>query len=179
MRFGRIGPALVAAVTVPWLSGCALFGFPYGDDWDGDFPSPSIIATYGTGSATITLDDGTIIELTELRPNAAIDTMMGSNVRWTGPDGWSMTLTGAGTGEMFGFEALGFDRIHGGQHWTTLPGDGCGVDVERADASGLEGTASCRGMQWYDALDTSWTAQAPEPIDEPEWDAEVTFEATP
>jgi hypothetical protein len=42
----------------------------------------------------------------------------------------------------------------------------------------VRGTATCRGVQWYDAVD-GISVEAPKPADKPPFDAEITFEATP
>jgi len=177
---GRIGPALIAALAVPWLAGCSLLGFPYGGDFD-DFPTPSIVASYKTGSASITLGDGTVILLDKLSDNAVLDAAFGASVRWSGPGGWHLTLSGAGAGagEMYGSPAaLRFDRVADSEHWTIWDESRCIVDVERATATGVEGVATCKGLQWTNALDQPWISE-PEPIDEPKFDAEITFEARP
>lgn len=170
----------IGALTVPWLAGCTLFGFP--PDFDGDFPEPSVIARFSGGSATIEIAGGDTIVLDTLARGATITDVMGSSVRWTGPDGWHLGLSGAGGTETFGMAAfLQFDRLTGNEHWTTWDPTRCIVDVEVADETGIRGTATCRGVEWYDALDQSGLGFAgePEPLDEPAFDAEVTFEALP
>ena len=39
-------------------------------------------------------------------------------------------------------------------------------------------SATCKGVAWYDALDMEFTGP-PKPLDEPKFDAEITFEAAP
>jgi len=170
---------MILALAVPWLAGCSYFGFPYPGDFE-DYPEPSIIATYETGTATITLEDGTLIELDQVARHSTLDTMSGTSVRWTGGDGWHLTLGGAGgDDEIYGsFAYLQFDRIVDTEHWTIFDSDRCIVDVERVDKTVVEGTATCRGLEWFDALEQPMMSE-PSPLDEPKFDAEITFEARP
>ncbi|HVL52864.1 MAG TPA: hypothetical protein VM344_01230 [Vitreimonas sp.] len=172
--------AALGALTVPWLTGCGYFGYPMFDD---DFPEPSVIATYTQGSATLELADGTVIELPNVAKGSNLATPMGSSVRWTGGDGWHLRLNGAGGDEMFGeMSYLTFDRLTDGEHWTTeYAMDRCIVDIDLADATGVRGSATCKGVRWYDALDQSFSFEQglPDPLDEPKFEAEVTFEALP
>jgi hypothetical protein len=48
-----------------------------------------------------------------------------------------------------------------------------------SDAKAIRGTAACKGVEWYDALDVPFNASGPKELDEPTFDADVTFEATP
>ena len=81
---------------------------------------------------------------------------------------------GAGSGY------LTFDRIVDGEHWTTAFNESrCILDVDVVDAKAIRGTATCKGVAWYDALDQMFVEGGPEKLDEPEFDAEVTFEAVP
>ena len=67
-----------------------------------------------------------------------------------------------------------------GQHWTTqFDGSRCITDVTVVDATAMRGSATCKGVQWYDALDMAFTRGEPKKIDEPKFDAEITFEALP
>jgi hypothetical protein len=174
MRIGRIGPALIAALTVPWLAGCALLGYPYMDGED--FPEPSIIARYTTGAATLTLGDGTVLALDRVADSSTLDTLSGARVRWTGTDGWHLTLSGAGDSEFGSYAWFQFDRIAEGEHWTIFDESRCIIEVDRADETGVKGTATCKGLQWTDALDMSFV-ESPKPLDEPKFDADITFEA--
>ena len=162
-------------------AGCSAF---LGPGFDGDFPSSSPIAAYTTGSATIAIKDGETIKLDQVAAGAGVDSLFGSNIRWTGPSGWHLRLTGAGGDKEFGMGPafLQFDRIVDGKHWQSqYDGSRCIVDVEVADAKALRGTATCKGVEWYDALDLGFAFPQgePKPVDEPKFDAEVTFEAVP
>jgi hypothetical protein len=178
--WGRRATALVGAALTLLLAGCSAFmpGF------EGDFPSSSPIAKYSTGTATIAIKDGETIKLDQLADDAGVDSLFGSNIRWTGPSGWHLRLTGAGSDNEFGMGPgfLQFDRIVDGEHWQSqYDGSRCILDVEVADAKALRGTATCKGVEWYDALDLGFAMPQgePKPIDEPKFDAEVTFEAVP
>ena len=161
--------------------GCSAFlpGF------DGDFPSSSPIAAYSTGTATIAIKDGETIKLEQIAAGAGVDSLFGSDVRWTGTNGWNLRVGGAGAeGGGGGFGAadgyITLDRIHDGQHWTTMfDGDRCITDIDVVDATGIRGSATCKGVSWYDALDMEFSAGPPKPLDEPKFDAEITFEARP
>lgn len=145
-------------------------------------PSSSPIARYATGSATIAIKDGETIKLDQVAKGSGVESLMGSDVRWTGSSGWHLRLMGAGGTEEFsppdGF--ISFDRITDGQHWTSsLDGDRCIVDVVSADKKSLRGSATCKGVEWFDALDVGFVQGPPKPLDEPKFDAEITFEAVP
>ena len=93
-----------------------------------------------------------------------------------------MRVSGAGGDQDFGFEGgyITLDRIVDGQHWTTsFDGSRCITDVEVADKTAIRGSATCKGVAWYDALDMEFTQGPPKPLDEPKFDAEITFEAVP
>jgi hypothetical protein len=151
--------------------------------FDGEFPSSSPIATFATGSATIAIGGGETIELTDVAKGASIDSMFGSEVHWTGPDGWHLRVTGAGASDEFGgFGQTAFvsiDRVFDGKHWTVLDPGRCIVDIEVADKTRIKGTATCRGLEWYDALDSDFGPDGPSGLGEPKFDAELTFEAVP
>jgi hypothetical protein len=75
---------------------------------------------------------------------------------------------------------LTLDRIVEGQHWTTMFDESrCITDVDVVDANAIRGSAICKGVAWYDALDMQFNAGPPKPLDEPKFDAEITFEAVP
>jgi hypothetical protein len=180
-RRGRALAAIGAITVAVFAGGCELL-FP-GAGFADEFPSSSPIATFATGSATIAVGGGETIELTELAKGASIDSLFGSNVHWTGPDGWHVRVTGAGAGAGLGGFAesayVSIDRIFDGKHWTTMDPSRCIVDVVVADKTRIKGSATCRGLEWYDALDSNFTADGPTALGEPKFDAELTFEAVP
>jgi hypothetical protein len=178
----RARAVVALSLAAVLLGGCdLLMGGAFGPGFDGAFPSSSPIATYRTGSARIAIAGSETIKLDKLAAGAAVDSLFGSAVRWTGSSGWSMQLSGAGTsGGGFmptpgGF--LTFDRIADGQHRTTFDGTRCLVEIDVIDESAVRGTATCKGLEWYDALVLQPGPAGPVPLDEPKFDAEVTFEA--
>jgi hypothetical protein len=172
----------MGALAVPLLSGCTLFGFPGAfpggfPDENWEFPEPGLTSRYGSGTATLRLDDGTVVELPDVAESSSWEPSSGYAVRWTGPDGWSLSLTGMDSGDpMSDFEYLSLDRIEDGVHWTVFDPTGCDIDLERATADRVAGTAACNGLQWTDALDQTGMMW-PDPPDTPEFDVEITFEA--
>jgi hypothetical protein len=60
---------------------------------------------------------------------------------------------------------------------TSFDGSRCITDVDEVDATAIRGSATCKGIVWYDALDMAFTQGPPKPLDEPSFDAEITFEA--
>ena len=182
-RRGRGIAAVGAAGLVAFVAtGCSLlFGSGFGP-LDPELMSSSPLATYSDGSATIAIDGGETIELNVLDPTSGIDSMFGSDVHWSNAGGWHLRVSGAGTdfgGGIGGTEFVTMDRITDGAHWSTFDPSRCIVDVDVADASGLRGTASCKGLTWFDAMIGPLGPSGPDEIDEPEFDAEITFEATP
>ena len=171
--------AVVTAALALLLGGCSAFMPAF----DGDFPSSSPIAKYSTGTATIAIKDGETIKLEKVAAGSGVDSLFGSDVRWTGPGGWHLRVSGAGAQDG-GFGAadgyITMDRILDGEHRTTMfDGSRCIIDVDVVDASGMRGSATCKGVAWYDALDMEFTQGPPTPLPEPKFDAEITFEAVP
>jgi hypothetical protein len=181
MERGRGKVAFLGALAVPWLAGCSLLGL--GPDFDGAFPEPSILATYRAGSASIALADGPTIELDQVAADSSLEATFGASVRWFGADGWHVRFNGSGEPGPFGGVPayLTLDRVSGGEHRTSMDPTRCIVDVEVADKSAIRGTATCKGVEWYDALDQpfGFGPEGPEPLDEPPFDAEIWFEAKP
>jgi len=164
-------------------AGCSLlFGSGFGP-LDPELPSSSPIAEFSDGSATIAIDGGEPIVLGILDAQSRIDSLFGSDVHWSNADGWHLRVNGAGSDfgggvEIGGTSMLTLDRISEGRHWTTYDPTRCIVEVEVADETALRGTATCKGLEWYDALG-SFGLTEPKDVGEPEFDAEITFEATP
>lgn len=180
---GRALAAFGALAVAVLLGGCGLL-FP-GMGFDDDFPSSSPIAQFATGSATIAIGGGETIELPDLAKGAVIDSFYGSDVHWSNADGWHLRVSGAGAddggfggfGGEFGY--LTIDRIFDGKHWSTFDSSRCIVDVVVADKSRIKGTATCKGLEWYDAVGMGFTPEASAGLGEPKFDAELTFEAVP
>ena len=184
MRGSRGGAVAICGLLVAFVAGgCELLMGSAG--FGTDLPAPSQIASFATGAATIAITGGETVELNGLDQTSGIDSLMGSDVRWTNADGWSLRVSGTGaigpdgTGTTFETPAfITLDRISDGHHWSTLDPSRCIVTIAVADKTGVRGSATCRGVEWYDALDGVSIAQ-PKPADAPMFDAEITFEATP
>ncbi|HEY7590785.1 MAG TPA: hypothetical protein VH723_07315 [Candidatus Limnocylindrales bacterium] len=177
MRLARVAGLLLVPAVV---AGCG-FLFPFSDE---EFAPPSPLATYRTGTATLTLEDGSRIVLDRINAGPHVWSSFGTEVRWFGTDaadGWNFKINGAGMDTPFPSALATFDRVAGGQHWTTLFSDACDLDVEKADKTGIRGTASCEGLRWVDALDGySMGLNTPSPVEgQPRFDVTVTFEASP
>ncbi|HEY7737337.1 MAG TPA: hypothetical protein VH813_11130 [Candidatus Limnocylindrales bacterium] len=173
---GRLVAVLVAALVV---SGCGVL-FPPTYPMPGD-ESMKPIAFYKQGSATLTLGDGTKLVLDKVGADSSLYDMMGANVHWTGASGWHLRLTGAANSGFGSFAYLQLDRIADGQHLTIWDSSRCIIDVAKADDKAVRGTATCKGLQWSDALSTSFEdplSSAPV-AGQPKFDAEITFEAFP
>ena len=182
---GRAIAAVTAAAFIALVAGgCSLLlggGFsPFDPEV---MMSSSPLAEYAEGSATIEIADGETITLDQVGAGSRIDSLFGSEVQWSNGDGWSLRVSGAGAdygpGTLESTAYLTIDRISGSQHWSTFDPGRCIVDVEVADASGFSGTATCRGLTWFDAMMGPLAPVEPSEVDEPEFDAEITFEATP
>lgn len=163
----------LAIGAAPTVSGCDLLGMPSTDDED--FGQP--IATYTSGRATLVIDGRTIV-LDQVSAGPHLYRDMGADVYWFNEEGWGLRLTSYGDGWMAGSD-ITIDRVQT-TYWSA-PGYGdCRLKVERLDATGAQGSASCDGLRWVDRLrGGSWRADEPYVEGEPAFDAEVTFEAEP
>jgi hypothetical protein len=171
------------------LAGCQyLFGLTplpptggFGSFDPGDFasfgpePIPSPQAIFETGSAEVTIGD-TATKLDRLTGVAAVYGMLGTQASWTDGNGFYLRYYGPSEGINDG-GFLTFDRIEGGQHWTTLE-PACQVALTKSDKTGLAGTATCNDLRWADAMG-GFTPEAPFIEGEAPFDASVTFEAAP
>jgi hypothetical protein len=174
------------AVVAPLLSGCQLL-FPGINPPDPDagefFPDASPVAEFITGRGTIEIADGPTIELKQLHGEAELYKLLGATLTWEGPDGWYLRLAGVGTDspdEAFS-KYLTLERIVSGEHWTTKDPTRCVIDIDKADKTGVKGSATCKGLQWHDALAGYDFGNDDEDLvpDQPKFDATVTFEAEP
>ena len=176
-------PHVLAVVLLAiGLSGCSLLDLLLGAeppfDPDEPFPFPTAEATFSAGTATIELDGETLV-LDELSGEAAMNPDFGTSVRWTNGNGRYLSLTAMpDMGFMPDSSYLSFDWIADGRHWTIMDPGRCVTTIEQADASGVTGTATCRGLEWTDYLGSSSLTGFPQPIPGGEpFDAEITFEA--
>ena len=181
--------ALVGAVFV--LSGCqyllGLGGMPpvtppdFGSFDPGDpmFSPPPPLATYTTGSATVSIG-GAVAKLDRLAGGALYQGGLGAEVDWT--DGKGLYLRFFGTPEAQSPTGAGFvtlDRIADGQHWTTPDPSLCTVKVTQAGTKGIAGTATCTGLRWIDTMAPYIGVQPAYVEGEAPFDAEITFGAVP
>ena len=177
--------ALGVFLVTTGLTGCALLdlllGLPSDLDPDASFPPFPISTaetTFTTGSATIALAGETLV-LDEVRSGGAMADEFGLRATWTNGDGFYLTF--------YGFPDMGFpsesaylsiDRIFEDQHWTIYDPSRCVTTTQRADATGIAGTATCRGLEWSDYFSSFSGMGFPEAIEgQPAFDAEITFEA--
>lgn len=179
----RATHASVLAAFVLVTAGCQyLYGFPMDPDSTFRPPTPA----YVEGLATVTIGSEAAIVLDTLTRPGTFDTMLGGEVSFRGPDGWSLQVLGAmgagGAGGAGGFFTpqtawIQLDRIVDGQHWTVLDPSRCIVTAQ-ADPFALRGTATCRGLRWSDALGGGYALGPTYIPDQPAFDAEITFEAS-
>ena len=177
----RRAAALAVVLGAALVAGGCDYLYPYGPGNPDDFGLPAPLATYRHGSATVTIGDDAAIELGTVNDAALYEDFVGGEATWTNGDGWYLRATGVTEGGFFGSLAyLTLDRIVGGEHWTTSDPTRCVLTIDRADATGLRGTASCRGLRWADAIGSYGMALEPRfiPGQDP-FDAEIRFEALP
>lgn len=170
------------AVTLA-VTGCGLLFPPDLSGLEDPYSTEPPLALYKTGEASITLGDGTKIVLDRVAADSTLDAYFGATVHWTGKDGWHARLSGASVGGSFGSYAyVTLDRITDGEHWTIWDSGRCIVDLELADEKGVRGSATCKGLEWYDAMAAPFPgllSSATPGVGEPKFDAEIEFEAFP
>jgi hypothetical protein len=179
-----LGPAHILAVglLMAGTSGCTLLdlllGTPPSFDPDEPFPFPTTEATFSTGRATIQIG-GDAIVLDELVGEAGVSPDLGTHVAWENDDGWYLSFT-ALPGEV-PFSAgsyLSIDRIADNEHWVLADPSRCVTTTETVAATGVNGSATCRGLQWADFFSAYSGTGFPKPIpSQAAFDAEITFEA--
>ena len=182
----RVYVGAVTAAAAMIVSGCSLlYGlggyppppFPYPP---GSSPAPS--AKYADGKATISIDGGAVIALPTMTEGGTVIPEYGVGATFRNEDGWYLRIMGATKGQnTFGSTTfMTLDRIVDGEHWTTYDPGRCAFTITTADATGLVGKASCKGLRWSDAISTGISESYQPPyIDQPAFDAEITFEAAP
>jgi hypothetical protein len=178
LRF-QVARAASLAFVVLAVAGCELLGLGGAVPLE-EFPDPSPLATYTSGVATITLGDGTKVQLAELHGKAELSRTIGATVSWENDDGWYLQF--GGNSDEFGPSGafLTIDRIQGGEHWSTRDPRRCIVDIAKLDATGVKGSATCKGLAWQDAVSPYLfpAASGGIPGQKP-FDASITFEARP
>jgi hypothetical protein len=183
-RPARAAALVLAAVAALTVAGCQyLYGFaPYDPTLDPeDYAFPSPIAIYPSGRATVAIDGGTALVLDRVTSPGRLDETFGSDVVMTNGDGWYVRVSGAMPPGTI-YSSAGYvtiDRVFDGSHWTTADPSRCIVTLEQADATGLRGAASCKGLRWSDTLGAITTSFEPAYVaGQAPFDAEITFEAT-
>lgn len=174
----------VVVLVVAGTSGCTLLDLLLGTppfDPNQPFPSfafPTAEATFTTGRATIELDGETIV-LDELAGEAGVNFDLGTHVVWENDEGWYMTFTAyPGESGFPGGAYLSIDRIADSEHWVLSDPSRCVTTTDQSDASGVKGSATCRGLRWAEYFSAYSGSGFPQPIpSEPPFDAEITFEA--
>jgi hypothetical protein len=173
---------MLAAST---LGGCSLL-YGFDPNVPPDYGMPSPVAVYREGRATVTIGTDSMIVLDDVSDGGTFDPNFGAGATFSNPDGWYVRVMGATKlgGFMSANAYVQLDRIVDRLHWTTSDPDRCVVTISAADATGLMGKATCKGLRWTDALG-NWGGsgiggyEPPYIKDEPAFDAEITFEATP
>ena len=178
-----LGPAHVLAVglLMAGTSGCTLLDLLLGGSSfnpQEPFPFPSAAATFTSGHATIDLGAQTIV-LDHLKSGGTVTDELGTSATWANGEGWYLTFSGypdVGFGAESGY--LSLNRIFDGQHWVTYDPTRCVTTTDHANATGIAGTAICRGLEWSDYFDTFSGLGTPKEIEgEAAFDADITFEA--
>jgi hypothetical protein len=180
-----LGPAHVLAVTllVTATSGCTVLDLLLGVsgappfDPDDPFPVPSAEATFTTGEATLKINGETIV-LDEVVADSGIS-FGAVRVVWENEDGWYLTYNAFPDEPFLGGGYISIERIADHEHRVVADPTRCIATTDVADAAGVSGTATCRGLRWADYFSQySGTGEFPQPLaSEPPFDAEVTFEA--
>ena len=175
----------VALATVSFAGCQYLLGLPAPVPLDpGASPAPEPPfgppqATYRTGKATLTIGDQ-VVTLDQLNGTGSLQNIYGADVSWTDGKGWYLRIIGVEPSAMVdgGYTMVTLDRIADGRHLTAYDDAGCQTKLERADTTGVNGTASCKSLRWTDAM-AGGMFTGPTRTDEPAFAAEITFEAAP
>ncbi len=199
-RIARLGALLFAGATATgcmYLSGLGLWPYEPWPDGEYPIPSPTVLATYGQGTATIVLEprgQSETVTLDQVGPGSELSNDIGANVTWRNADGWVLQLFAYNYDGYGPYPpASGRDAYYTGdvtlqliadhEVWRVDPygpsGTRCLVTVDGASSDRISGSASCYDLRWSDG-----TAGMPfgEPAyveNEPPFDAEITFEARP
>lgn len=205
MTTRRVAPLLVTLAIV--LTGClGRFG-DFGDfgDFGEDFAPPTVLAVYSQGSATLVIKHGDTTEtinLTRVAAGSQLMSIAGGNVTWRNDDGWGLQITTLDMSMDFGtrpspsagaspgptaapyLAELAVIRIADHDFWRASgngaeSGNRCIVDLAEASAARVAGTATCRGLKWYDGTASPMIFDQIYIEGEDPFDAEITFEATP
>ena len=181
MRPRLVALGLVVALVgggCQYLLGYDPYAFP-----DDAFDEPTPIATFPSGSASIAIVGGPTIELPELTVPASMYESFGGMATFNNDDGWYLQVLDMTSAPSFGLGStayLSIDRIVEAAHWAATDPSRCIVTVTKADETGMQGSATCKGLRWSDTFANDYYALEPSYIEgEAPFDAEITFEAMP
>jgi len=157
-----------------------------------EIPVPTVLATYATGSATLEMNRGDVVETVtfdRVGLGSQLASLMGATVTWRNDSGWVLQVTAFDA--MFGSSsAVGpysgdvvLQLITDHELWRAdsygTAGPRCIVDLDDVSETSVRGTATCKGLRWVDGtavpgFNNPVYIEGQEPFD-----AEITFEATP
>jgi hypothetical protein len=189
------------------IAGCIPLGSlgDFGNFDDDDFPMPTVLSVYTQGTATLEIKQGDTsqtINLTRVADGSQLSTFSGGNVTWRSDDGWGLQVTTIDMSMPFGnppspsagaspgptaapyLMELAVMLIADHEFWRASgnygdSGNRCIVDLAEFSAVRVAGTATCRGLKWYDGTSAPMYMDQPYIDDQEPFDAEITFEATP
>lgn len=197
-QFRRIVPipAALAVAAAFLLAGCS-FLFPPPDisyltpaPSDEPLAPPTLGPAFHAGEATITFAGAAPIQL-RLVQGGGLDGV--TSVTWSDGTGWYLQYEGSNAVVPIPSGAISpipsdlampvnpamimLDRIAGPRH-LTADTDACTTKVTRDDATGVAGTATCKGLTWADAMVMPMGTPVPVPGISAAT-ATITFSATP
>ena len=181
---GGLPHVLAVGLLAAGLSGCTLLDLLLGSTPPGPGasfppqPEPSAVATYSTGRVTIELDGETLV-LDRVLPGAAMEAEYGTHVVWTNGAGWYVSYSRYDDlGVPIETTYLSIDRIVNNEHWVIADPFRCVATTTHADATGITGTAICRGLNWSDWFSSYQGTGLPQQIPgQSAFDADIMFEA--
>ena len=137
-------------------------------------------ATYHRGVASLTTGS-TIHRLTRLAGTGTYFHEFGLDVVWTSGDGWYLQVGGAkpNSDEATLPAYIAIDWVHDGQHWVTWDPSGCDITIDKADKSGLAGTAKCKDMRWVDAIVAGLADEPTRVVGQAAFSVRIEFAAAP
>ncbi len=109
------------------------------------FALPSPEATFSKGSANVTVD-GETWHLDRLAGTGRMYKDIGMDVGWTDGNGNYLHLSGSGGLGLPAF--LSIDKIADGRHLGIPDPTACMPKVDKSDATGVAGSATCKGLRW-------------------------------
>lgn len=169
------------------MLGCSLAypRFPIAPD---EMAAPTVRAAYSTGTATLEITREGVSEtitLDRVEPGSQLADLMGATVTWRNDAGWVLFLSAFDREEMGGFGPSGsiqFERIEGHEYWIAggYVDDRCILDVDELSETAVRGSATCLGLRWVDGAGGGVGFGPPQYVEgQPEFDAKVTFQASP